>query len=168
MKIFPLLVLVLVVVGLLAASFAFSRNATDREVVSRVVPGIGGGPDDLADPVPISSNPGGYLGRQITVEGEIERVLVDDVLAIKQKGFEDSEELFIIPTTPPQENPSVTFQPAQQVMVTGTVRVLNNYEIEVETGRKISDPNENLMTPKTVLLATDIMILQPTEVEAAR
>lgn len=158
MRFLPLIVLFLFIVSLLFFAFTSSQNQTDKDVIGRMVPGIGGGPSTEDEMVPISQNPGLYIGKHITIEGQIERVLGNGVFVIKQNGYPESDVLYIIPATPPQQYPQITYRTGQNVSVTGSVKVLNNYEIEVETGRTITDENENLMVPKAVILANDIML----------
>lgn len=116
----------------------------------------------------ILDNPNLYLGQTVTVNGEVDKVLDSRVFVIDQEGtvLGTGDEILVISSSniPPQagkgaENPLVE---AQDIVVTGVVRMMNVEVLERELGIDLSQDVEKDFKDKPVIIAFEVKLVEET------
>lgn len=110
-------------------------------------------------PAAINQDPGSFLGRRVTVEGEVERIYGPRAFSMERGESADAPLLVVgrKPWTLLQKNPQVNeLIRNDHVQVTGRVRKFKLSEYQAESGRHAAD---SLLAPfegRPVVLALDI------------
>jgi hypothetical protein len=109
----------------------------------------------------IKENPSAYLGKTVTVSGEVERVFGTRAFELGGKDFFDSE-IRVITAQPLKENvrrrAEEPFRPDDIALVTGTVRNVTIADVEREFSFDL-DPNYEVeFENKPAIVATSVLI----------
>lgn len=124
------------------------------------IPGVGGGPEETDLLSEIVKNPDSYLGRTVTVSGEVARVISPRMFVLDREGTVLGDELLIYTTKPltPQAGRDIAnpFQDADKVTVTGTVRRFVITDIERDIGMDLETEIEVEYQNEPVIAATDV------------
>ncbi len=159
MKYIPMIILGVLVIAVLAVSGVAIYNeqqATSEGFVS----GIGGGPEESALISDIIRDPDRYIGRTVTLEGEVDRVISPGIFILDREGTVMGDEILVVTADPldsqAERDIAHPFRDADKVIVTGRVEQFIRAEVEDDFGLDLDDEVEVEYENKPMISATDI------------
>lgn len=154
----------MIVTGIAVLSvIAFMNNNSSSELNNLPQAGVGGGPGQPVNelfPV-ISENPSNYLGKAVTLSGEIESVLGEKIFVLTdpEDAGSDSKILVLVNGLIPQKpnrSPDFPLNKGDEVVITGFIRQMVIDQIEDEADVDIPEQAEVDFTDNAVIIADSL------------
>lgn len=122
--------------------------------------GVGGGPNDGTTIIEIIDNPDSYIGRTVSLNGEVDTIYSPDVFLLDQELAVIGDELLVVTrdTLPEGANDAIPnpLDDSDLVTVTGTVQSMLLTEVEREFDVDFDPEFEVEYEQRPVLVATEV------------
>ncbi len=141
-----------IVAGLLVAVLAGCKSKDERPTPIGQTATTPGTVDDIKD------KPLQYVGRTMTVAGEVDKVFADNTFEIEGDGIIWEKKLLVLTKSPVKFGPT-SVRDDDDVVVRGTIKQMAPAALEAELGRDLPAEVEQKYADQPVLVADDVRLV---------